>query len=46
MKESIAAQIEQRVCDMVKADAETKEHPNATAVDYVRWAIEEVEANQ
>jgi hypothetical protein len=30
---------------MAKADAETKEHPNATAVDYVRWAIEEVEAN-
>jgi len=43
---SIAAQIEQRVCEMVKADAETNEHPNATPVDYVRWAIEEVEANR
>lgn len=43
---NILAELEQRVCDMIKNDKQTGEHPNATALDYVRWAIEEVEQNQ
>ena len=43
---NVLAELEQRVCDMVKTDKQTGEHPNATPLDYVRWAIEEVESNQ
>jgi hypothetical protein len=43
---NVLAELEQRVCDMVKTDKETGEHPNATPLDYVRWAIEEMEQNQ
>ncbi len=43
---NLLAELEQRVCDMVKADKESGEHPDASPVDYVRWAIEEMEVNK
>ena len=38
-------ELEQRVKDMVEQDQITGEHQDATPLDYVRWAIEEVEEN-
>ena len=43
---NVLAELEQRVFDMVKTDKETGEHADATILDYVRWAIEEMEQNQ
>jgi hypothetical protein len=42
---NILMEIDQRVCDMLKEDKRTGEHSNASPLDYVRWAIEEVELN-
>ena len=41
--QNILMEIDQRVCDMVKEDQKTGEHKNANPIDYVRWAIQEVE---
>ena len=38
--------LEQRVKDMLEQDECTGEHKDATPLDYVRWAIKEIEANQ
>ena len=38
--------LEQRVKDMVEQDKITGEHKDATPLDYIRWAIEEVELNK
>lgn len=45
MKHEILNDLEQRVKDMLETDKQTGEHPDATALDYVRWAIEEIENN-
>jgi len=45
MKNDILADLEQRVKDMVEADKQSGEHNDATPLDYVRWAIEEIENN-
>ena len=39
-------ELEQRVKDMLGQDKITGEHEDATPLDYVRWAIEEVELNK
>ena len=41
----ILDELEQRVADMFVSDLETGEHKDASPLDYVRWAIEEIEAN-
>jgi len=41
----ILAELEQRVKDMVEADKQSGEHNDATPLDYVRWAIQEIENN-
>jgi len=38
-------EVAQRVKDMLKQDQITGEHPDATPLDYVRWALEEIEEN-
>lgn len=40
------SELEQRVKDMFEQDKITGEHKDATPLDYVRWAIEEVELNK
>jgi cell fate (sporulation/competence/biofilm development) regulator YlbF (YheA/YmcA/DUF963 family) len=44
-KKQILADLEQRVKDMLQTDKKTGEHPDATALDYIRWAIQEIENN-
>ena len=42
----MAQDLEQRVKDMLACDKLTGEHKDATPLDYVRWSIEEFEANE
>jgi len=42
----VLEELEQRVKEMLLNDKETGEHPCASPLDYVRWAIEEIEENQ
>jgi hypothetical protein len=39
-------ELERRVKDMVEQDKTTGEHQDATPLDYVQWAIEEIELNK
>jgi hypothetical protein len=39
-------ELEQRVKAMLEQDEITGEHKDATPLDYVRWAIEEIELNK
>jgi hypothetical protein len=41
----LLAELDQRVADMYASDLATGENKNASPMDYVRWAIEEIEAN-
>lgn len=45
MQYKILTDLEQRVKDMLETDKQTGEHSDATALDYVRWAIQEIENN-
>jgi len=45
MKYEILNDLEQRVKDMLETDKQTGEHSDATPLDYVRWAIQEIENN-
>jgi len=42
---TILDELEQRVSDMYVSDLSTGENKGASPLDYVRWAIEEIEAN-
>jgi hypothetical protein len=42
---TILDELEQRVSDMYVSDLSTGEHKGASPLDYVRWAIQEIEAN-
>lgn len=44
-RKQILDDLEQRVKDMLETDKQTSEHSDATALDYVRWAIQEIENN-
>ena len=39
-------ELEQRVKDLFEQDEITGEHKDATPLDYIRWAIEEIELNK
>ena len=39
-------ELELRAKDMIEQDKITGEHKDATPLDYVRWAIEEIELNK
>ena len=41
----ILEDLEQRVSDMYVSDLSTGENKGASPLDYVRWAIEEIELN-
>jgi hypothetical protein len=41
----VLRQLEERVANMISNDKETGEHKDASPLDYVRWAIEEIEEN-
>ena len=43
---TILDELEQRVSDMYVSDLSTGENKGASPLDYVRWAIEEIELNQ
>ena len=44
-RREILEDLEQRVKDMVAGDKLSNENKNATPLDYIRWAIEEIELN-
>jgi hypothetical protein len=44
-KRQILEDLEQRVKDMLAGDKLSGENKNATPLDYIRWAIEEIELN-
>lgn len=44
-RRQILEDLEQRVKDMLAGDKLSGENKNATPLDYIRWAIEEIELN-
>jgi hypothetical protein len=44
-RREILEDLEQRVKEMIAGDKLSGENKNATPLDYIRWAIEEIELN-
>jgi hypothetical protein len=44
-RRQILEDLEQRVKEMVEGDKLSGENKNATPLDYIRWAIQEIELN-
>lgn len=44
-RRQILEDLEQRVKEMVAKDKISGENKNATPLDYIRWAIQEIELN-
>ena len=44
-RRQILEDLEQRVKEMLAVDKLSGENKNATPLDYIRWAIEEIELN-
>jgi hypothetical protein len=44
-RRQILEDLEQRVKEMLAGDKLSGENKNATALDYIRWAIEDIQLN-